>query len=243
MASSPLLPEVETRAAVSLEKLASQTIFSQIIKRMTLMNQLMTEVRVTRLETKNIQRIKAYVEEHVDVLHKTLCVYVYKSGLAKGNQVQQEAQDLLSEVVERALKKADTFDPNKRIMAWLLGIASNVILQEKQKRAKRQRREPFLHDLQQQHAGQSTSYRLEPKTARDVEEIFASFEHYEALLSCVSPEERQLLHWSAVEQMSAKEIAARLDCTPGAVRVRIYRACKTLREALQQRGRHELSTL
>ena len=74
-------------------------------------------------------------------------------------------------------------------------------------------------------------------------DLWANKHPHEALLSCVSPEERQLLHWSAVEQMSAKEIAARLDCTPGAVRVRIYRACKTLREALQQRGRHELSTL
>lgn len=181
--------------------------------------------------------LSRFVQEHLDELLQTLCIYVYRAGLAQGPQIRDEAQDLLNAVTEHALHSAERFDTSRRPMAWLLGIAANLILQEKQRRAKQARREPLLFDLASPPDGHPSTDAfsdilpntlLEPSIRFD--ELLHDQQAYLHLIAHLPRQDQELLHLSILQQYSAKEIAQRLECSPGAVRVRIFRALKRLRE-------------
>jgi DNA-directed RNA polymerase specialized sigma24 family protein len=53
--------------------------------------------------------------------------YVKRMGLASGEDVSAVALEVLQEVVLEALDHAGRFNPTGQPMAWLLGIAMNVI--------------------------------------------------------------------------------------------------------------------
>lgn len=206
-------------------------------------------VKVRPPTSSNRQLIAQAVQDNVDKLFRTLCVYVRKAGLGTGAEIPKIATECLSEVVERALRNAERFEPGRQPVAWLLGIASNVILQEKHKRIRQRTREPFLQDLvkaSEQREAISTEQliaRLAPalETSAATDEQLASKQHYLDLLSHVSEAEQTLLHLSIVQQYTAKEIAQELGSTPGAIRVRLFRALKRLRGALEKKN-HELTT-
>ncbi|MCB9641011.1 MAG: RNA polymerase sigma factor [Myxococcales bacterium] len=172
-----------------------------------------------------------FIEENLASLLRTLCIYLHRAGLAYGATLQDEAQELLQAVTEHALESAERFDNNRRPMAWLLGIASNLILQEKQKRARHARREPLLNDLhptQDPYSDLLPNSLLEPSTRFD--DLFHSQQAYLNMTAQLSEQDQELLHLSVIQQYSAKEIAERLQCSPGTVRVRLFRALKRLRE-------------
>ncbi len=181
--------------------------------------------------------LSRFVQDHLDEILQTLCIYVYRAGLAQGPQIRDEAQDLLHAVTEHALHSAERFDHNRRPMAWLLGIAANLILQEKHKRAKQARREPLLFDLASppDNHPQNDSFSdilpnalLEPSIRFD--ELLHDQQAYLHLLAKLPPQDQEILHLSIIQHYSAKEIAQRLQSSPGAIRVRIFRALKRLRE-------------
>jgi len=182
--------------------------------------------------------LTSYIQQNTGKLYRTICMYVRKSGICAGEEAKELASEILNEVVAKALKHADRFDPNKQVMAWLMGIASNLLLQERQKRAKNARREPFYRDLAEKSPHLPIDEFLGQfiqSTQQTAEDSVSSKQAYQKLLSHVSDPEQKLLELAIIQQCSAKEIALQLQCKPGAVRVRLYRALKRLRQALEQR--------
>ncbi|HEY7415115.1 MAG TPA: sigma factor, partial [Ktedonobacteraceae bacterium] len=96
------------------------------------------------------QQLFEYIQEHATRLIGTLQLYVLRAGLAHGEQAQVVALELLQETVVEALDHADRYRADSQPMAWLLGIAVNLIKRRKVARARQAQREILLGRLVQQ---------------------------------------------------------------------------------------------
>ena len=83
----------------------------------------------------------AFLTDNTVPLLSSIRSYVLRMGLAKGEALPAAALDVLQEVVVEALDHCDRFDPTRQPMAWLLGIAMNVIKRKKVEAAKYFQRE------------------------------------------------------------------------------------------------------
>ena len=97
--------------------------------------------------TANRTLLRRFIEKHAETLLGTLRCYVVRAGLADRQGATLAAVESLNEVVVEALEHADRFRPSGQPMAWLLGIAANLIKRKQAGRATRNRREPLVHDL------------------------------------------------------------------------------------------------
>ena len=77
------------------------------------------------------QLLMAFLMHNTEPLLGTLRSYVQRMGLARGEEVKAVALDVLQEVVVEALDHAERFNATGQPMAWLLGIAINVIKRKK----------------------------------------------------------------------------------------------------------------
>ena len=92
-------------------------------------------------------QLRRFIEDHAESLTGILRSYVARAGLAAGDEIPEAAQDLFGEVVVEALKSADRFDPSSRpTRAWLLKIASNLVMRRQSERFKRRERESSVRD-------------------------------------------------------------------------------------------------
>ncbi len=117
-----------------------------------------------------------------------------------------DAEDVTGNVFERAVRYRGSFDPGRGTpISWLIGIARHCVDDTL-------RRSPSapLHD---QLAG------ADDLAADAVQRL-----GLEAALARLEPRERELLGLRFVVGLSAKEVAAALELTPGAVDVAVHRA-------------------
>ena len=161
--------------------------------------------------------------------------YVQRMGLARGEEVSAVAIEVLQEVVLEALDHADRFNPSGQPMAWLLGIAINVIKRKKAELARRSQRELSIGDLslmQEEHLSESELFdQLTADSSAGPDQEIAANEQAELLLSLVSPEDQQILMLAFLQGFVREALAEKLGISPGATRVRLHRALKRLRLA------------
>ena len=183
----------------------------------------------------NKQRLVDFLADNVATLLGILRSYVQRMGLARGEEVAAVAVEVLQEVVIEALDHADRFDPAGQPMAWLLGIAMNVIKREKAELARRSQRELSMSDLslaQPEPVSEDELFdRFTANTATGPEQDIAANEQAEILLSLVSPEDQQILLLAFLYGFERDALAEKLGISPGATRVRLHRALKRLRLA------------
>ena len=183
----------------------------------------------------NKQRLVDFLANNVATLLGILRSYVQRMGLARGEEVAAVAVEVLQEVVIEALDHADRFDPTGQPMAWLLGIAMNVIKRKKAEFARRSQRELSMSDLslaQQEPLSEDELFdRFTANTAAGPEQDIAANEQAEILLSLVSPEDQQILLFAFLYGFERDALAEKLGISPGATRVRLHRALKRLRLA------------
>jgi DNA-directed RNA polymerase specialized sigma24 family protein len=115
-----------------------------------------TTYRESKIEAPTVlphasNQLLTFIEEQSVPLQGIICAYVQSMGLATGDAVKPVALEVMQETVIEALHHADRYDPNRRMMAWLLGIALNVIRRKKVETLKRQRRELSLSQLTRLH--------------------------------------------------------------------------------------------
>lgn len=125
-----------------------------------------------------------------------------------------EAEDRVQDAFLKAYANIDRYDPNRRWSSWLFKIAHNTCLDAL--RAKKSW-EPL--------PDQDPSAAAQPLTLDDRDQL-------EPALSDLPPQARAVLHCKFALGLSGPEIAARLDLTPGNVRIVLHRAIKTLRARL-----------
>jgi RNA polymerase sigma factor (sigma-70 family) len=191
--------------------------------------------RTPTVTASNKQRLVDFLADNVAALLGILRSYVQRMGLARGEEVAAVAVEVLQEVVIEALDHADRFNPTGQPMAWLLGIAINVIKRKKVEFAKRSRRELSMSEIslaQQEPQSEDELFdQFTAYTAAGPEQDIAANEQAEILLSLVSPEDQQILLLAFLYGFKRDALAEKLGISPGATRVRLHRALKRLRLA------------
>lgn len=183
----------------------------------------------------NNTMIVEYIAGNAASLLGIIRSYVMRMGLASGEDVATVALEVLQQVVLEALDHADRFDPTGQPMAWLLGIAMNIIKRNKAERIKSSQRELSMSDLslmQEEDLSESELFdQLVAHSDAGLDQEIAANEQAGLLLSLVSPEDQHILMLAFLEGYKREELAQKLGITPGATRVRLHRALKRLRLA------------
>jgi RNA polymerase sigma factor (sigma-70 family) len=191
--------------------------------------------QTSTITASNNIRLVEFITDNVASLLGILRSYVRRMGLARGEDVQAVAVEVLQEVVIEALAHADRFNPNGQPMAWLLGIAINVIKRKKVEFAKRSQRELSIGDLspaQNEHVSEDELFdQLTTDSTAGPDQAIAANEQADLLLSLVSPEDQQILMLAFLQGFEREALAEKLGISPGATRVRLHRALKRLRLA------------
>lgn len=201
----------------------------------------MGQAEMAALESK--QQLLAYLQDNTATLLRALHLYVQRAGLASGEQLSAVALEILQETVVEALAHAERYRPGSQPMAWLLGIAVNMIRRHKVASARRVRREVLL--------GQLTRYEYQPISESDLldqlisepeagpEVEIEANEQAAALLSLVSQEDQLILRLALLEGFDREELGVRLGVSPGTARMRLHRALNRLRAAWSARQHHQ----
>jgi len=183
----------------------------------------------------NNTMIVEYIAGNAASLLGIIRSYVMRMGLASGEDVATVALEVLQQVVLEALDHADRFDSTGQPMAWLLGIAINIIKRNKAERIKSSQRELSMSDLslmQEEDLSESELFdQLVAHSDAGLDQEIAANEQAGLLLSLVSPEDQHILMLAFLEGYKREELAQKLGITPGATRVRLHRALKRLRLA------------
>ena len=187
------------------------------------------------MHTANQDLLRQFIIGESEVLLGTLRYYVLRAGLAHGHDAAPVAAELLNEVAVEALTHADRFRPSGQPMAWLLGIAANLIKRRQAEVATRDRREPLVHDLYSGAQEALSEDELFDRVAslaagRPIADWEAN-EAAEAILAHVSEGDRRVLRLAVLHDLNGEALARELGIKPGAARVRLYRALSRLRKA------------
>jgi RNA polymerase sigma-70 factor (ECF subfamily) len=141
-----------------------------------------------------------------------------------------EAEDLVQETYARALGAVDRFSDGTNLKGWLFRILHNTFIDLYRRRRDR-RTDGGLDESRAGMPSDGTQRELEQPQVREVigREI-------EAALTSLGDEARLVILLD-LEGFSEAEMAALLECPPGTVKSRLYRARASLRERLGgQRG-------
>lgn len=180
-------------------------------------------------------QLLACIQEHTATLLGTLRLYVSRSGVASGGEVPAVALELLQETVVEALAHVDRYPVETQPMAWLLGIAVNLIKRRKVARIRLAEREVLLGHLARQTFQQLSEtdlldYLL-PSAHDGPEQEVEGEEQVQQMLALVSHEDQHLLYLAFLEDFDREALASCLGISPGAARMRLHRAVKRLRAA------------
>jgi RNA polymerase sigma factor (sigma-70 family) len=183
----------------------------------------------------NQTRLRQFIEMETETLLATLRYYLVRAGLADAQSAALAAVELLNEVVIEALDHADRFRSSGQPMAWLLGIAANLIKRKQAERATRNRREPLVRDLYldvQDNLSEDELFDwLAALTVAEPALAWESNEAVSAILAYVSKTDQHILRLAVLHDLNGEELAQALGVTPGAARVRLHRALNRLRAA------------
>lgn len=140
---------------------------------------------------------------------------------------QAMAQDLLHEVFLRVLKYRASYDPNRRFRSWIFRIAHNVAIDA----GRATEPQPLPGSVSDQRVDIEMRDRAESAEPRDpLDGIAAEREatRVRSALDRLTDADRRVLLLAKVEEMRYADIGEILECTEGAVKVRVHRALKRL---------------
>jgi RNA polymerase sigma factor (sigma-70 family) len=136
----------------------------------------------------------------------------------------QQADDLLEEVWVRAFRSRDSYDDRLPALAWLYGVARNVLLGHFRSQ----------HSIYARDAGRCTLGEPDPWDAVD-ERLDArlAVSGLAEALAALSDDDREVLLLVAWEQLTPAEVAVVLEIPQGTARSRLHRARAQLRDYLE----------
>jgi RNA polymerase sigma factor (sigma-70 family) len=165
----------------------------------------------------------------VECDYATLCrrigVLVYRiCGRLRRDEVAERVGEVLNESVKRALQSADHFDPTRSPIAWLIGIALNVL--------REQRRGPALRAVVQTDLRhEAWRQALEGLCAASESDATTIRLDIRQALARLDEPQRRALQLRYYDGLDGEELAKALGApSPGAARVRLARALQSLRK-------------
>jgi RNA polymerase sigma factor (sigma-70 family) len=133
---------------------------------------------------------------------------------------RQASEDLVQDVFFRILKSRTTYRPGTQFRTWMYQIARNAHVDRFRGRA----REVY------EDAETLAPVSVEPGPAAALEQQQEAVLMRRAL-SLLPEDKREVLVLSRFQGLKYQEIAALLGCEEGAVKVRVFRAMRALRDA------------
>lgn len=132
-----------------------------------------------------------------------------------------QADDLVQQTVEKAIKNAASFDPDQKLEPWLFRIMRNGFIDQ----TRRQRSAGTQVDVHE-------SPEILPTDPRPGMEARLMLRSVETAMEDLPAEQREVLHLVCVEEMTYAETARILDIPQGTVMSRLSRARLALSEKL-----------
>lgn len=144
------------------------------------------------------------------------------------------AEDCVQESFISAIQKTASFEGRSSFKTWLKRIVINNCLMKL--RQQKHRNEINVDDLMPQF--DHNDFRIEPhwQTIKTPEAILQDHQNSEQILSYINqlPDDyRVVLLLRDIEELSTKEVSRTLDCSEGAVKVRLHRARCALKKMLE----------
>lgn len=161
---------------------------------------------MSRVRDGDVQALAPLFDRHHAAL---LNFYVRTTG------DRASSEDLVQEVFTRILKYRRTYRPGSRFLTWMYQIARHARLDYLRKR----RGEIEWDDAYAPRSQQS-----------DPAESAQRLKWLAAALRCLPDDKRELLVLSRFQGLRYEAIAQVLNCEAGAVKVRVHRAMRELRE-------------
>jgi RNA polymerase sigma factor (sigma-70 family) len=186
-------------------------------------------LEITDAELMN--RVRGGSMEDLDLLftrhHRRLYTFCYRLTGSR-----ESAEDVVQDVFLRIIAYRRSFRPGSSFVMWALTIARNAA-------ARRGRRESRLEQLADENEV--------PGESRDPIEVLEreiETERLERALASLDEDTRELLLLARFEGRSYADIARHFGVTEGAIKVRVFRALKRLRDgymSLARRGNDGVS--
>lgn len=209
-----------------------------------------TELLSGLVTTTATQKLRQFLEEgtNADKLLNIIRFYLYKANFVSNQALAEMALEVLSEVVAAALKNAERYDSVRSPMAWLLGIANNIVKQKRDHHYRLKREEPVSRIQFDSTVGSISPSELfdhlatlDPRVFEaiamgDLESGLAKRQPLIAALARLSATDREVLKLDILHELDGEELARELGVTPGAARVRKHRALERLRQAYREEG-------
>jgi DNA-directed RNA polymerase specialized sigma24 family protein len=162
-------------------------------------------------------RLLLFLSDRTPSLYGTIRSYVVRLGLAPGADAQSVALEVMQQMVIEALGHASSFETDRQPMAWLLGIALNVIRRRRTEEARRSQREVSLGRLSLLHPEiESESELLDSiyhVAESGPEQLVESDEQARTLLSLVPEKDQEILRLAFLEDFDREALADRLGTT------------------------------
>jgi len=140
------------------------------------------------------------------------------------------AQDLMQETFLRVYKARERYEVRSKFSTWLFQIAVNLCLNERRSRSYRR------HDSIEAMAALEVPREIKDTRALDPGQLARKAEVAAIVLKAVEllpEEERAMVILAKWQEKSYEEIAEIMGCSVDAVKSRLYRAKKMLREQLK----------
>lgn len=164
------------------------------------------------------------IERDYEILFRRIRTLVYRiCGPLRRDEIADRVQEVLNEAVERALRAADRFDPERSAVAWLTGFALRILQEQRRGSARRAVAQSDLGEEAWRHV-------LEELCAVDSDAATIRLDIRQALAR-LDKEQQQLLELRYFKGLDGEEFARAAGApTLGAARVRLARALQALRE-------------
>jgi len=143
-------------------------------------------------------------------------IYGYFFKLTSGDS--QTSEDLSHNVFYKALKYKYSFKGTGTFAKWLFSIAHNLAIDHLKKKSRSVQRELSQKDL------------VEESNEQHVIQKNEELSILREALKMLDFESRELIVLSKIKCLKYIEIADMLNCTEGAIKARVFRALKKLRE-------------
>jgi RNA polymerase sigma-70 factor (ECF subfamily) len=165
-----------------------------------------------------MQKVKSGDVEKLGLLYEryneALFAFFYRNTGEKEN-----SEDLVHTVFLRLLKYRNRFRNEGKFTSWMYFIAHNVVCDH------------YKKDKHSEYYDGQLADTIAADGLSDDEMLKReNLELLKSAMSRLNPEEREILIFSKYHNLKYKEIAGIFNCSEGAVKVRIFRALKQLRE-------------
>lgn len=153
------------------------------------------------------------------------CEPVIRRAARRAGVTDDRLEDVVQDTLLTLHNARQTYEPERSFIAWLSVIAQRRAVDVLRRSGRTGRREV--------HA--PVAYEMQPDDARDgahALEIAGEVRSLKEAIAGLSPVQREAVERLALREQTLAEAAADTGRTPGALKVNLHRAIKTLRERL-----------